>query len=424
MSSIPVATTRRELFGRIASTSTSQVVALGLTVAASLVQAQALGAEGRGDLARFLNAGALLLLLLGFGIGSSITYYVAASGDRVGPLAGPLVRLYVWTLAIAGSVVAVVALTPMGRLLPHDLSTAATIGALTIYFGLSQGSGWLSALLTGSNRFVAVNASAIAAAGLAAAGSLVLATASAKADVTAFVLVLIGAEVIRATILGIAVANTETESNTSTASGLTLRAIARYSALSYIGDFVQFFTYRLDMWIVDATHGGGQLGVYAVSVSLAQLVWIVPSATARVIFPISAMVSKREAARLAWQASILTFGLSFLLGITGWLAGSALLPSLLGHDFADLPSLLAVLLVGTIPYSVAKVLGNYLAGRGAVLQNVMTASGVLVITIALDLALIPAYGALGAAWASAASYIAYTIGVAAFAWREGREQTA
>jgi O-antigen/teichoic acid export membrane protein len=193
------------------------------------------------------------------------------------------------------------------------------------------------------------------------------------------------------------------------ASSPPLRALIAYSALSFMADAVQLLTYRLDQWVVDAYHGAADLGRYAVAVSFAQLVWIIPSAAGRVLFPFSAMMDDRPAAELAWRAARATFVIAAGLGAAGWLVSTLFLTELLGSEFSQVPGLIGILLLGVVPFSVAKILGNYLAGRNALLVNLGSAVVILGLTITLDLLLIPGFSAEGAAWATAFSYIAYTL---------------
>jgi O-antigen/teichoic acid export membrane protein len=64
--------------------------------------------------------------------------------------------------------------------------------------------------------------------------------------------------------------------------------------------------------------------------------------------------------------------------------------------------------LGIVPFSGAKVLGNYLAGVNAVGLNTAVAAAGLALTIPLNLVLVPTWGATGAAWASSMTYLLQT----------------
>ena len=58
-----------------------------------------------------------------------------------------------------------------------------------------------------------------------------------------------------------------------------------FAAWAYITNFVQFFSYKMDLWFISAYESdSARLGVYGVTASLAQLIWLIPSAFHSVIF--------------------------------------------------------------------------------------------------------------------------------------------
>jgi O-antigen/teichoic acid export membrane protein len=395
------------------ATSASQVVVVVLAFIASIAQARVLGADGRGDVARFVNAASLAVLYLGLGLSSAITYFVASGKAHPGALVRSLLPTLASTVIATGCIAGIAYAVGLGRFLPHSMPAVATILGLMAFFVASQVSAWASGLLTARMRFRAVNASALVVALVGAVASIgLLAMGPEQIDAKAVIALLIGLEGVRAGTLLLALRSLSAPTSTSptVAAALPgLRPLWRYSSLSYIADAVQFLTYRVDMWIVDATRGGAELGRYALAVSLAQLVWIVPTALGRVFFPFAASQDATATRSLAKRAAVGSFAVSVIAGAVGLVGSSLFVAALFGDDFRDVPSLIAILLVGVVPYAVARVLGNYLAAIGAVADNVRASVAVLVMTLALDVALIPRFGAVGAAWASACSYLLFTL---------------
>jgi O-antigen/teichoic acid export membrane protein len=187
-----------------------------------------------------------------------------------------------------------------------------------------------------------------------------------------------------------------------------LRRLISYSAYSFVGDAVQFVTYRADMWFVDAYHGPANLGVYALAVTLSQLLWILPSAVSSVVFPYVPGLDRKTAADLAWRVAKLTGLGSAALALVGCLLSFLVVPAVFGEGFRAAPRLMVILVFGIVPYAVAKVLAGYLSGIGALGWNLALASAGLVVCIGFDVALIPRRGAQGAAFATALAYSAHT----------------
>jgi O-antigen/teichoic acid export membrane protein len=410
--------------GAIAATSVAQIVVVALAFVTQVAQARILGAEGRGDLARFVNAGSLSVLYLGLGISSAITYFISSGTISSTSLQRQL-RLYLAGLTVVALLAfTIVAISPLGRFLPQTMGTPMAVVALTTFFAVSQAGTWLAAILAGRADFSALNRSAVAVAiglGVASVGLLLVSPPWAGPwTIIAFV---IAAEAIRVAILAYYLRKRngdDSSASGSTASSLRVGQLWRYSGMSYVGDALQFLTYRFDMWVVDAYRGGGELGQYALAVALVQLVWIVPTAIARVYFPYTAASRAADAIRMTRRAMSAALIVGLLTGAGAWVGSQWFLTTIIGDAFAPATGLISIMLLGVVPYSAAKVAGGYFAATNALRINVLAAGAVLVLTVALDLVLIPIHGAVGAAWATAVSYVAYTLILVAEFFRRAR----
>ena len=150
------------------------------------------------------------------------------------------------------------------------------------------------------------------------------------------------------------------------------------------------------------------LGVYAVASKFAELLRLLPTAFNWVLYPSFAKQAPVEAwRRAAWlmprAAACTAFAAIPLASVAG-----PVLPLLYGSDFAGavLPSQL--LLVGLTVEGAAGVVTAYLFGRGRPGLNSLATAGGVVVTVALDLLLIPRLSLLGGAVASSVAYLATT----------------
>lgn len=82
------------------------------------------------------------------------------------------------------------------------------------------------------------------------------------------------------------------------------------------------------------------------------------------------------------------------------------MPRVYGAAFAESTSSLKILLVGAVFASVAKVASVYLVTQGQMVSNVISVSAGVLVTIVLDILLIPRFGIEGASIATSVSYIA------------------
>jgi O-antigen/teichoic acid export membrane protein len=183
------------------------------------------------------------------------------------------------------------------------------------------------------------------------------------------------------------------------------RAIVCYGTRAELSSIALLLNARLDFAIVATIAGPAPLGIYAVASRYAELLRLPGLAMNYVLYPayaaqerIGARADAREALRrMAWLPAAIAVPMA--------VAAPAVLPALFGAEFRPgvVPSCL--LLVGLAGGGVTGIISAYLyaVGRPGV---VSAAQGLgVVLTVGLDLTLIPRYGITGAAIASSIAYL-------------------
>jgi O-antigen/teichoic acid export membrane protein len=188
-----------------------------------------------------------------------------------------------------------------------------------------------------------------------------------------------------------------------------LRSILGYGALAQGGNFVQFFNYRLDQFLLNLLASTGAVGIYSVSVALSELVWQLPNAVSNVLFARAATESPAVMDRLTPRVARWTLALSLAACAVLALAGPLIIRLVYSSGFHGAYSPLLWLLPGTILFAVATVISHDIAGRGHPGYNTLVALVSLAFTVVLNLVLIPSLHASGAAIASSASYVITTV---------------
>jgi O-antigen/teichoic acid export membrane protein len=183
-----------------------------------------------------------------------------------------------------------------------------------------------------------------------------------------------------------------------------MRSTLAFGLRGYVGNVMQFFNYRLDMLLVNGFIGAAGVGIYGTSVRLAELLWNLPNAVGFVIFPKAASTSAKQMNRFTPRVFRITMMLTTIGAVGLALVGQYLIVLVYGPEFASAYVPMLALLPGVVLLGGAKVLTNEIAGRGFPHYNSITAAISLVLTIVLDLLLIPPYGVLGASIASSISY--------------------
>jgi len=184
-----------------------------------------------------------------------------------------------------------------------------------------------------------------------------------------------------------------------------LRRSLGYGLRGFVGNFIQIFNYRLDLFLVSALRGASAAGVYSISVFLAEMLWKIAAAASTILFPRVA-ADRQPAPEFTLRVGRVVVLLTALAAIATipltWLVVLPLLPS--GFSGALAP--LALLLPGVVALALAQVLAADLSGRGKPGYGSYASAIGLGVTLTLTPALVAAYGATGGALASTASYAA------------------
>ena len=184
----------------------------------------------------------------------------------------------------------------------------------------------------------------------------------------------------------------------------TLRALLRFGSLSYLGNVTSYVNYRFDVLIVNLFAGARQVGLYAVGTSLAEIVWFITNAASIVLAPRVASAKPDEADRVTEAVARVVGLLTLVAAIALAVTAPLLVVLFFGADFAESTWAVWLLLPGIVTFSVSRILSMYLLGRNKLKIDLLAAAVGLVVTLALDLLLIPRYGFRGAAVASSIAY--------------------
>ena len=152
-----------------------------------------------------------------------------------------------------------------------------------------------------------------------------------------------------------------------------------------------------------------EVGYYAVAISLSRFFWLVPRAMSTVAYPAISeywakdnhqAINKLVDKSIKYSTCMLIFAgmavIFFAKDIVSFLFTSEFLPAVLP---------LAILITGTVLYGIIASIGSIFASVGKVNLTLKIAAIHAVVSVLLNIALIPIYGIIGAATATAASYV-------------------
>ena len=405
---------RTSVAGSAAGVMASTVVTLAIGYIASILLARSLGPAGRGLIAVMQADVGLVVSLAGLGTPAAITYFASRRLRHQAALSGfaliygcVLGVLSFATVLVAGGWIA----DHQGRGFDHRLwwLVAALIPLMYIEF-------FATSLLNARRAFSLSNRLNI----LGRVGTLV-ATASL---VTGLRWGIAGGLIAASMISLVKIAG-----SVPTFAQIGLRLPSPHlvgATLSYgwrvaIGQMFRFFSGRFDVLVLSWLAPLATVGTYAIAQTVAELVLIIPQSFGFVLMPMVAAGEDHRAAPALRLAGTLA-----LLGVLAVaLAGPVMIVVGFGDAFRGALVPFFILLPGIWMLAYGNICSFVLAAKKRPLSSSLLAGAAAVLTVILDLALIPPFGAVGGAIASTAAYSLFGIAslvavarvVAAPVWR-------
>lgn len=186
----------------------------------------------------------------------------------------------------------------------------------------------------------------------------------------------------------------------------------------YLAGLFIYLNYRADQLMIRNSLGNAQLGIYSISVQLAELAFIFPTSIASAFEGRLYSCEDKDKKKISAQIVRITVYITCAICIIGILC-KPLITILYGSEYAAAGTSMIILLIGIIFASVGKVAPAYFYTKGKPSIHLIVASIVLAINVSFNFILIPKMGINGAALASTISYIFYGIIYIIMLRREG-----
>lgn len=164
--------------------------------------------------------------------------------------------------------------------------------------------------------------------------------------------------------------------------------------------------YKIDIIFMDKLSTPFELGIYSKGASLTQYLWQIPMLFSTLVFAKSA-VSKNDIQFSHKVAQLLRLSLTFigLICLILIFFSEFIITMMYGEAFRGSILVLQTLLPGVLLLTLFKVMNMDLAGKGKPWVSLKAMIPSLIINVIINIALVPKYGAYGAAVASTISYI-------------------
>lgn len=187
-----------------------------------------------------------------------------------------------------------------------------------------------------------------------------------------------------------------------------LREMAQYGMRGQLGTIFQLANTRLDVVILAFFLPLSDVGYYVVAQSVAELVLLLGRSFQSSVLPLVARYEGDERQAITTEAAQRHHGLiAGAATLANAAFGTLLIAFAFGSEFHPAIVPMLVLLPGIWFLSTGTVAGADLRGRGRPGLSSALAGVAVIVTVGLDLLLIPALGVAGAALASLAAYTVY-----------------
>jgi O-antigen/teichoic acid export membrane protein len=180
-----------------------------------------------------------------------------------------------------------------------------------------------------------------------------------------------------------------------------IRSVTRAAFAAQPGILAQSMNYRLDLFVVVWLSDNRVVGVYAVAVFLAEVLFYPAGIVGQVLLPRAAR--EGSGAEPAYRI-VMTFTL--LLGIAMWFAAPPLVHLLFSARFSEAAGGVRALLPGVLALSLWQLGTFELAGRGRLVAMSVSAVTGIAATFLSDAFLVPRYGVVGASLGASVGYAA------------------
>jgi O-antigen/teichoic acid export membrane protein len=377
---------------------------LPLGIATSVLIARTVGPTGKGSLDLIIATAALLAMILSVSLPQGVTFVVAQARVAANVIASQLVLVSLVQALLALIILVLLRFTDYFQLFLPNWGWWVVAGVVA-YVWVDLLTKFWSAVLIGQQHIAIVNNSEFVGRVSQFVGLFILVGvlywSGKQLSVGFLFLVALSASTLINILLLFSLGLKFQLSRDLTG----LKGALAFAVPCYAANLAQFLNYKLDVFVVGFFAGAASVGRYTLAVSLGQLLWLMSNSVASVLLPKVAASkdddsSVRHTARVTRLSLWATAGCGLALAV---LATQAI-PLLYGEAFR--PSIMALiwLLPGIVVFSVANVLAAYIAGIGKPRLNLVVSGVSLIVTIALDVALIPRLNIVGAAIASTTSY--------------------
>jgi O-antigen/teichoic acid export membrane protein len=383
-----------DLVAKISETFVTRIIQLILSLGTSVLLARALGPEGRGAFALAATLSAVIIQIANLGLHSANTYYSARShGGQLNGLTGNALIISLVLLLPCLLIGLFLYLIEEQSPVTGWLLILALIGAPVglLYMNLQN-------IILGLQEVRSINVTELKLNFLTLIGLLFIALVGFKSPGPMYATT-IAAQIYGVYLLFIWIR--KVHSVKPLVSLALLKKSLSYGFKAYIATLFSFLVFRVDILMVNHYHGEMETGLYAIALTLVNMMYILPTVAGSLVFAkMCGIPSFQERVRLGIRYSLGISAIMLIAVIAAIMLCSFFIKLLFGDEYAASADAFILLMPGVLAWSGESIIRKVLTSDGYHLGVVNNWGIAFVVNVILNVLLIPENGIQGAAIAS------------------------
>lgn len=364
-----------------------EVLLFSFSFLLGILTARFLGAAGKGNFWIIFNGAGLLTVIFSMRFRQSVTYYLSKNKDMLGEIV-----IYGLLVGVVMAVLVAIVTTVFSDILFDTLLKGIESGWVVVTLACFSYYLWalIISLLEGLMIF---NAKAIfmGSSYLVKCILLFVGLSYLQLGFSALILFMVLVETVcYSAVLAIMLSR----ASHFRIAFSSFRFMLKYSAEGFPGTISDFYTLRIDAFLLNYFAGAAEVGIYSVAVSLASMFLYIPAAMKSVLMPYIAGFSDKEITARLSRLLLMVMGVMVLVFIPLiWI----LVVPLFGKEFAFSRTLFLILIPGSIFWGLFLLLSSDIEGRGLPWRISVISMVTSLSTVGLGAILIPVWNSTGAA---------------------------
>lgn len=369
-----------------------------------------LGPEGRGVYAIFYADVALFSTLLSFSINTAIIHFFANKEFTLPKILSISLLFTLITIVLSISVLAIWLNLPIADLLfPSGYIDTKYVLWFILFLAFTQLNSIFSSIFQGAKQFKIVNKVLIinSILNLGLFGIAYILDAFNYIQIGLYEVLLIGLVIVAINIFQWHrhfKKNFSYKLDKSIKWKKDIKKFFYFSGLGHLSIIINFFNYRLVLWIVAYYLDNKQLGIFALGAGLSQLLTFISTPLSQVLLPYLSSDSKEGRLKTFQQYSRIHFTVLIVLGVLALVIFVPLIPFVYGPEFAESKTVFQLIIIGIIMSCQTKILANYFISSNKIIYNFYATAIGFCASFVFNIILVKSHGIYGAAIAQSITY--------------------